>query len=138
MGAISIAKKLFKGKKKKEDWHIPKVSKARKAELQETYGKGTKAPYGTEEAVPLIEVSPQYSKHVDKVIYGGGAAMTGGVAVTGKIGSDYDKRKKLKKLKENRAGTQTTKPLKKYKTGGPVKKSIDGIATKGLTRAKHK
>ena len=25
-----------------------------------------------------------------------------------------------------------------YKTGGPVKKSIDGIATKGLTRAKHK
>ena len=25
-----------------------------------------------------------------------------------------------------------------YKTGGPVKKSIDGIATKGFTRAKHR
>ena len=25
-----------------------------------------------------------------------------------------------------------------FKKGGPVKKSIDGIATKGLTRAKHK
>jgi len=136
MGAISIAKKLLKGKKKKkEDWDIPKVSKARKAELKKIYGKGTTAPYGTEEAVPLIEVSPQYSKHVDKVLYRGGAGMIGGSAAAAKIGSEYEERKKRKK---NSAGTQTTKPLKKYKHGGPVKKTIDGIATKGFTRAKHR
>ena len=28
--------------------------------------------------------------------------------------------------------------VKKYASGGPVKKSIDGIAQRGLTRAKHK
>ena len=31
-----------------------------------------------------------------------------------------------------------TKKPKRHAAGGPVKKSIDGIATKGLTRAKHK
>ena len=100
------AKQIVKAKKKK-DWDIPKISKSKKAELKKLYGD--------KENIPLIEVSPQYSKHVDKVMYRGAAVSTGAVAVAGGVGSKYDKRKKLKKLQKNRAGTQTTKSLKKSK-----------------------
>ena len=45
--------------------------------------------------------------------------------------------KKAKKIREEKQKTVSDK-INKYASGGRVKKSIDGIAQRGLTRAKHK
>ena len=117
-------------KKQKQKWHIPKVLKARKAQLHRAYGKGTKPPYGTEEAVPLIEVSPQYSQHVDKVLFRGGAGMIIGSAAGGKIGSELTKKKKIKKNKRASPYKQK-KPVRGIQLGAPGTQS-------GTSRSKRK
>ena len=109
-------------KKQKQKWHIPKVSKARKAELKERYGD--------RENIPLIEVSPQYSQHVDKVFARGAVGTVVASAAGAKIGSELTKKKKIKKNKRANPYRQK-KPVRGIQLGAPGTQSGTSRSKKG-------
>tara|TARA_R110002020_G_scaffold234502_2_gene446555 strand:- start:240 stop:644 length:405 start_codon:yes stop_codon:yes gene_type:complete len=127
---LKIGKKLLKGKKK--DKKLTKQQREAKRKKEEKAAEiadlKKRSKTVTEGGVKVTKVPPQKDPSkvtVQEKFKPGSEALRPDASYPTHTKAGFWERKV-----DQRGQT--------FKKGGPVKKSIDGIATKGLTRAKHK